>query len=367
MLAPAVRAAADELHERRLAVVEGPGIVAPVRWPRLASLGGKLRMNLADQLAAAGADVDEGLAGAWAEADDKGAPPEAEPSVGGPVREVFLAIGAAHRGDLPASMEHCRHATAGTIVQGVVPMLARMAGWLERMMTALKTPQARAVRYSLPPSQNQQAQALFTQGWQAEIVRSRERARAAYVAALHADPGFDQARLRYAAVLFAIGETDAALSELGRLATARPRLWHAHLMRAEMLLRAAAQGAAPEGWDAEAQRHLDVVASLTGADLAWADTLRAQLSLMRGDVDSAVAVARRAIALEPSLARAYHCLGQGLVAGGELLAGAWAEAAALLADYEFVEAAEALFALRQSPQVASQVPHARQLIDESWQ
>jgi hypothetical protein len=89
--------------------------------------------------------------------------------------------------------------------------------------------------------------------------------------------------------------------------------------------------------------------------------------LLKGDVPRAVAAARQAVALEPSRPENYHALGLALTQAEQWLWAAWAEAAAVLADHEFLEAGEALFNLGRIPEVAENLPQTKNLIDESWQ
>lgn len=368
VLVPAVRTGAEELHERRLAVLSQPGVIAPVAWPKLTAVSGRgVHLHLTDQLTEVGALPPEGVAEAWTEAEETHGWPAPEPTGDSPGDEVWLALRAAHHGDPAGALEACRRATAATLRRGVVPLLARMAGWLDRLLTAAGAPESPALRYELPGSENATAAQYFREGWAAEIIRSRERAQTAYIQALRADPGFDSARLRYAQVTFDLGEPDRALAELARLTQARPRLGAAHLLRAEMLVELAEQGGPPEGWDGQAAAHIRAALADEGADASRAHALEARRLLVKGEAEAAAKAARGAIARQPGRAENYHLLGLALAPAADLVAAAWAEAAAVLADHEFTPAAETLFGLRQSPDVAAAVPHARQLIDETWQ
>ena len=366
MPAPVVRAAVDELHERRLVVVDEEGTLAPARWPRLVSLTGRLRLNLAEELVAAGIPIDETTAREWEAADDEARPPEAEPPEGSPAHHTFQAIVAAHGGRMAEALEQCRHVAAAVASVRVVPMLARLSGWLDRVMLAAGMPEARFFRLMRRQRAEELSETLFRQGWQAEVVRNYDRAERAYVEALRQAPGFDAARIRYAAVLAKSGRLAQAEREMARLVRARPSLAAAHLMRAELLLRLAHQGEGPTRLSHEVRQHAEAAIE-AGGDMAWADLLVARALIAEGEPQQAVAHAKRATALAPELGEAYHWLGQALTAMGELLEAAWAEAAALLADHQMAVAAEALFNLRQAPSVAAQVPHARLFIDAAWQ
>ncbi len=367
-LVPVVRTAAEELHERRLAVLLQPGIVAPVAWPRLTAVSGRgVHLHLTDQLTEVGAAPPEALAEAWTDGEGEGDWPAPEPTGDSPADEVWLALRAAHHGDLAGALEACRRATAATLRAGVIPLLARLAGWLDRLLTAARAPESPALRYEPPGTENATAGQYFQEGWEAEIIRSRERAQAAYIEALRTDPGFDGARLRYAQVTFDLGEPNRALAELARLTQARPRLGAAHLLRAAMLLDLAEEGAPPEGWDEQAAAHIRAALADERADASLAHALEARRLSVRGEAEAAAKAARGAIARQPGQAGHYHLLGLALAPTADLVAAAWAEAAAVLADHDFIPAAETLFSLRQSPQVAGAVPHARQLIDETWQ
>jgi thioredoxin-like negative regulator of GroEL len=360
---PAARAAGEELNERRLVVLAEPGIFALLRWPRLTHLQGRgLRMALAEQLEAVGAPVPAELAEAWSQAEENQQwPPPANPATG-PAETVWLALRAAHHAALEQSLAACRQATAATIEAGVVPLLARLAGWLERLMVALGMDSAPALRYELPDSANPRARELFQQGWQAELTRNRHRAQLAYVAALRADPGYHRARLRYAEVTFRLGQQEAAVAELARLVEAHERLGAAHLLCAQLRLEMAGADAAEE-----VERHLQAALADARADHAQARLLLSRLRLAQGRPAEALSQARQAVALEPSRAESYHTLGGALVETGDLEPAAWSYAAAVLADPDYAPAAEALFHLRQLAAVAPLVPHARQLKDESWQ
>jgi tetratricopeptide (TPR) repeat protein len=367
-LAPAVRQAAEELHERRLAVLDEAGILAPIRWPLLTAIKGRgWSMSLAEQLAEVGAEVPGEIEAAWGEAEKTGEWPAAEATGDAPADQAWLALRAAQHGDATLALEACRRCAEATIATGVVLLMARLAGWMDRILTATGSPQAPAVRFELPMSDNERAQQAFVAGWQAELIRNRERAQAAYVEALRADPGFDRARLRYAQVTFDLGGADVALAELLRLTQARPRLGAAHLLRAELILELVEAGADLQRWNEQVELHIAAALGDANADHGRAWALRSRKLMAEGKGEEAAEAARRAIALQPGCAEYYHLLGSALAPAGDLVAAAWAEAAGVLADHEFTAAAQALFTLRQLPQVASAVPHGRQLIDETWQ
>ncbi|MGD9520296.1 MAG: tetratricopeptide repeat protein [Armatimonadota bacterium] len=368
VLVPVVRTAGEELHERRLIVLAAPGIIAPLCWPKLTAIAGRgVRMDLAEQLAAVGIEVPSTLLERWAEAETKSDWPPPQAGGDGADDQVWFALCAAAHGALGEALEACRRATASTIAAGVIPLLARFAGWLDRMLVALRAPESTALRCEPPDSENEAARQAFYEAWHEEMIRNRKSAQLAYIRALRADPGYDRARLRYAQTVFDLGEPAQALAELARLTQARPRLGAAHLLRAEMLIKLAEDGHAPEGWLQQAETHLAAAMQDPDCDHGRAWTLRARMLMTQGQTAECAKAARKAIALEPGRPEGYHLLALALTADGLLIEAAWAEAAAVLADHEYIAAAEMLFNLRQAPQVASAVPHARQLIDEMWQ
>lgn len=371
MLEATVRTAAEELHERRLVVVAVPGTVAPICWPRLASIKGRrFAMRLADQLQTAGVTVPAQVADRWEEAEELGDWEGMEDRFGGaegPLGQMGRALVLAHKGELGESLELCRRVAAATVETALVPLLARMSGWLDRMLTAAGDPAAPAVAHALPSSENEEAERFFHQAWHAEVLRNREAAASGYVKALRADPGYDRARIRYARVLYEMGHTEQSLSELKRLATARPGLAAAHLVRAELMIELAQAGSPPPSWAEETAEHLRMAEQCRNANMGAVHCLRARLRLLTGDPAGAAEAARAAIAAQPGDAEGYHVLGNALAADGEITPAAWAQASALLCDHEHSQAAQALFALRQVPGLAAEVPHARQLIDETWQ
>lgn len=363
------RTAASELNERRLAVQEGTGLFATVQWPALASIQGKqVRMSLAQQLEDAGVEVTDAQQDSWAEADSQAAEISAPPEASSPADHVFPMIAAARSGLMARALAEARKVTAATITTAVVPLVARAAGWFARVLTAMGDEHSPATRHELPASGVPAAQAAYEDGFAAELSRHRDLAMQSYVKALTADPGFHRARLRYAWTMFVTDQADQALDELGRLIDSFPDLSAARLMRAAMVVELAARGDGDLVAVADkAAADLDPVDQDAHADRAWSRLLRSRALLMNGKVPVAIRAAQHAVALEPSRAEAYHALGLALTAGEDYLQAAWAQAAALLADHEFLTAGEELFNLRQIAQVQQAVPHARALIDHTWQ
>jgi len=362
------RKAAQELHERRLVVVSEPGVLASLRWPWLTEIAGKrVFMTLADQLAAVEAAPPPDMAETWAEAEQTADIPPPEKTGDTAADEAWLMIRAAHHGQLAMALSAARRATAATIAKGIVPLLARAAGWIARLLTALGDPASPAIRYELPMTQNEKAALAYEAGWRAELVRNREQARAAYDEALRIEPGFHRAALRKAWATFAGGSPEDALADLASLIAQNPTLSAARLLRAEILVELAADGRAPTDWEETAKADITSTKHDPRGDRALASLLAARLLLLKGDVPRAVAAARQAVALEPSRPENYHALGLALTQAEQWLWAAWAEAAAVLADHEFLEAGEALFNLRRIPEVAENLPQTKNLIDESWQ
>lgn len=367
-VAAGTRRAAQELHDRRLVVVADASMLASLQWPRLTDVAGKrLFMTLADQLAAVDAAPHPDLAAAWSEAEQTGDVPPPEKAGDTAADACWLMVRAAYHGRLAEALSAARRATAATIAAGVVPLLARAAGWIARVLTALGDPASPAIRYELPMTDNERAALAYEAGWRAELVRNRDQARAAYDEALRLDPGFDRAALRKAWVAFADGLPDAALAALSPLIARSPTLSAARLLRAEILIHLATTGEAPTDWEQTAKADITSTKEDPRGDRSLASLLASRLLLAKGDVPRAINAARQAVAIEPSRPENYHALGLALTQAEEWLWAAWAEAAALLADHEFMEAGEALFSLRRIPQVADQLPQTKSLIEESWQ
>lgn len=367
-VAAGTRRAAQELHDRRLAVVAEPGVLASLCWPRLTDIAGKrVFMALADQLAAVRAAPSPDLAAAWTEAEQTGEMPPPEKADSTAADEAWLMVRAAYHGRLAEALSAARRATAATIATGVVPLLARAAGWIARVLTALGDAASPAIRYELPMTDNERAALAYEAGWRAELVRNRDQARAAYEQALRLDPGFHRAALRKAWAAFAGGSPYAALAELSSLIAQTPTVSAARLLRAEILIHLAAAGEAPADWEEKAKTDILSTKEDPRGDRSLASLLASRLLLVKGDVPRAINAARQAVALEPSRPENYHALGLALTQAEEWLWAAWAEVAALLADHEFMEAGEALFNLRRIPEVAAQLPQTKNLIDETWQ
>jgi tetratricopeptide (TPR) repeat protein len=340
-----------------------------MRWPLIAAIHGKqVRMSLAQQLRDAGLDVSEEQANGWADADGALSETDAPPKSDTAADVIFPMVTSAHSGHMAHALATARKATAATIPTAVVPLLARAAGWFARVLTALGDPAAPSLRHELPMSTDLAASEAFAEGWHAELVRHRELAMASYVRALRTDPGFHRARLRYAWVLFTEDRADAALSELSRLLESTPALSPARLMRATINVELGAKGAiAAAALPSRVAPDLDAVDQDTAADRAVSRLLRSRASLIAGQVPTAIKTARHSIALEPSRPEPYHALGLALTEAREFEAAAWAHSAALMAHHDFLVAGEAMFNLRQIPKLESAVPHARALIDQTWQ
>ncbi|MCX7600143.1 MAG: hypothetical protein N2512_14945, partial [Armatimonadetes bacterium] len=312
-VAAGTRRAAQEMHDRRLLVLAGAGTLAELRWPRLTDVAGKrVFMTLADQLAAVGAAVSPDMAEAWTEAEETGEVPPPEKTGDTAADHVWLVVRAAYHGGLAEALSAARRATAATIAAGVVPLLARAAGWIARVLTVLGDPASPALRYELPMTDNEQAALAYEAGWRAELVRNRDQARAAYDEALRLDPGFLRAAMRKAWTTFAAGWPDAALADLDPLIARNPTLSAARLLRAEILIHLAAMGQAPADWVETAKADIASTKEDPRGDRGLASLLASRLLLERGDVPRAINAARQAVALEPSRPENYHALGLAL-------------------------------------------------------
>jgi hypothetical protein len=368
-IAATTRMCTGELNDRRLVIEDGHGLFATLKWPALASVQGKqVRMSLSQQLRDAGVEATEAQADSWADADTPARDLFSPPEAGNAADAIFPMMQSARLGHIAHALAGARKVTAAAIPTAVVPLLARAAGWFGRVLTAVGDEHSPALKYLPPMSENEAAAEAYHEGYAAELAHNREHATRAYVAALSADPAFLRARLRYVWTLFASDHADAALDELMRLIDAQPALSAARLMRAAILVDLASRDDGdPAGAAAKVAADLDAVDQDTQADRAWSRLLRSRALLMSGQKAVAIKAARHSIALEPSRPAAYHALGLALTAAEDYVAAAWAHGAALLADDEYLVAGEALFNLRQIAQVEAAVPHARALIDHTWQ
>ncbi len=383
-MAGVAEAAGRELESRRLIVVQGRGLLALLRFPQIGRVQARgLDLSLAAELAQAGGDpsgLDEALSELDA-AEVDGISDHVATAIEKldnlAQGDAALAAGAraaasAHRGEFADALQAARQAAAALSEAGAIsPMLARLAAWASRVLLAIGNSACPELAYALPHSENDAARQLFEQGLAAELSRNRHRARELYVQALREDPGYHLARCRYAEVLHDMGETEAAVAEMQRLAEAVPTLAHAHLLTAFLLIDAAAEGREISGWpdvaQAALQRARQLAAQGRKVDVGWLELLQARLELLVGDAPAAEEAARRAIAAEPSRADAYAALAEALAQQGKLAEAAEAAIAALLADHEHQAAANLLFHLRQSPALTSSIPHPHAVIDQTWQ